>query len=51
MVCNGGNVGFGGVGIVGSVGTTGISKRWRAAKLTLLLASNIATTKDRKRKQ
>jgi hypothetical protein len=34
-------------GIVGSVGAAGVSKRWRAARLTLVFASDNATTNDR----
>ena len=39
---------LGRVGIVGSVGgEAGVSKSWRAARLTLVLASDNAMTKDR----
>jgi hypothetical protein len=39
---------LGRVGIVGRVGgAAGVSKSWRAARLTLVLASDNAMTKDR----
>jgi hypothetical protein len=51
----GGNVGLGSDGIVGSVdaagGAAGVSNKWRAARLTLLLASDNATTKDKKKQK
>jgi hypothetical protein len=44
----GGNVGLGNDGIVGSVDARGgAAGVWRAARLTLLLASDNATTKDK----
>ncbi|KAK7819429.1 hypothetical protein CFP56_040392 [Quercus suber] len=47
---NGGNVDLGKLGIVGNVNAGGgaavVSKSWRAARLTLVVASENATTKD-----
>jgi hypothetical protein len=52
---SGANVGLGRDGIVGNVdaggGAAGVSNRWRAARLTWVLESNNATTKDARKQK